>query len=65
MRWLVGSVPDWNKLFGEAYKALKPGGWVETYDCDAAFYSDDGSVVPKSALSQWAVIYARGLQSLG
>ncbi|KAM0544806.1 hypothetical protein ACHAPJ_011636 [Fusarium lateritium] len=29
-RWLIGSVIDWTALFKQAYKALKPGAWLQT-----------------------------------
>ncbi|CAJ0552277.1 Ff.00g062560.m01.CDS01 [Fusarium sp. VM40] len=32
IRWLIGSIPDWNQLFREAYKTCKPGGWVESFE---------------------------------
>lgn len=64
-RWLVGSVPDWDALFRQAYKALKPGGWIETLDTNAFFESDDGTVTEKNATGQWAHIFLGGFQKLG
>ncbi|EFX01042.1 methyltransferase type 12 [Grosmannia clavigera kw1407] len=64
-RWLIGSVPDWTVLMKQAYAALKPGGWIETYECNGFFQSDDDSVPEMSALAQWGVIFREGARKLG
>ncbi|KAF5025563.1 hypothetical protein F66182_2371 [Fusarium sp. NRRL 66182] len=43
MRWLIGSIADWTALFKEAYKSLKPGGYVESYEPSSCTESDDGT----------------------
>ncbi|KAM0360481.1 hypothetical protein ACHAP4_002560 [Fusarium culmorum] len=65
MRWLVGSIADWTALFKEAYKSLKPGGWVETYEPSATVESDDNSVLPGSAMSQWQKFFVEGGRKMG
>lgn len=57
MRWLVGSVTNWEALFGQAYRALRPGGWLESYEGAAIMESDDGSVSENSAMGQWGKIF--------
>ena len=37
MRFLIGSVTDWDALFAQAFRVLKPGGWVESLDNDGFF----------------------------
>ncbi|KAH7308947.1 methyltransferase type 12 [Stachybotrys elegans] len=64
-RWLVGSVPDWDALMQQAYKTLKPGGWIEVFEFNGAFDSDDGSVTEKSAHGQWGYIFREGAKALG
>ena len=50
-RWLFGSIVDWTELFRQAYRACKPGGYVETFEPDAWLTSDDGTVKETDALS--------------
>ncbi|KAM0326606.1 hypothetical protein ACHAQA_006475 [Verticillium albo-atrum] len=65
MRLLVGSIADWNSLFKEAYKSLKPGGWVESREGSPFIRSDDGTIKNKSAMQQWGPIFAKGGQTIG
>ncbi|KAJ3540902.1 hypothetical protein NM208_g3735 [Fusarium decemcellulare] len=64
MRWLVGSIKDWTALFKEAYKILKPGGYIESYEPSSRIESDDGTVLKKSALSQWENFFVEGGRKL-
>lgn len=43
-RYMCGSIQDWPKLFEQAYKQTKPGGWVEFQDFHLTNYSEDGSL---------------------
>ncbi|KAI1042213.1 hypothetical protein LB505_002957 [Fusarium chuoi] len=65
MRWLVGSIADWKSLFKEAYKCLKPGGYIESYEPSSRVESDDGTVQPGSALSQWEKFFVEGGRKIG
>lgn len=65
MRWLVGSIADWKSLFKEAYKCLKPGGYIESYEPSSRVESDDGTVLPGSALSQWEKFFVEGGRKIG
>lgn len=53
----MGSVADWDALYAEAYRALRPGGWIESYEAFGCIVSDDDSVPPTSALGQWGKIF--------
>ncbi|KAF4984492.1 hypothetical protein FZEAL_340 [Fusarium zealandicum] len=65
MRWLIGCVTDWTALFQEAYKSLKPGAWVESFEVNGFFESDDDTVTEKTALGQWGIIFREGAKKLG
>ncbi|KAL2757324.1 hypothetical protein ACRALDRAFT_1067939 [Sodiomyces alcalophilus JCM 7366] len=54
MRFLFGTVSDWDALFREAYRCCRPGGWVETCELDFYFCSDDQSIRPWHAMrTKW------------
>ncbi|KAK3399766.1 S-adenosyl-L-methionine-dependent methyltransferase [Sordaria brevicollis] len=65
MRMLSGVIDDWNKLFRNAYRCCKPGGWVESMGTNAEFLSDNGSIKPGSALHQWGKVFKEGGRKLG
>ncbi|MBE3041229.1 methyltransferase domain-containing protein [Candidatus Bathyarchaeota archaeon] len=64
-RWLVGSIADWTALYKEAFKALKPGGWLETHEPSTDIVSQDDTVSPQTALGQWGMIFVEGGRKLG
>jgi CBS domain-containing protein len=65
MRWLVGSVSDWDELFAQAYRALKPGGWIESHEGAPIYESDDGTVTETSALGQWGKLFVNFGEEIG
>lgn len=65
MRWLVGSISDWDALYAEAYRALRPGGWLESYEGFGCIESDDDSVPTTSAIGQWGAIFNNFGASIG
>ncbi|KAF5691039.1 methyltransferase [Fusarium denticulatum] len=65
MRWLVGGIADWKCLFKEAYKCLKPAGYIESYEPSCRVESDDGTVLPGTALSQWKKFFVEGGRKMG
>lgn len=64
-RYLVGSIIDWTALFKEAFKCLKPGGWLESFEGSPHMISDDGSVPERSAISQWGKFFEEGGKKMG
>lgn len=65
MRWLMGSIPDWYALFAEAFKTLRPGGWVESFEASSVTSSDHAVIPPDSALGQWGRFFVEGGERLG
>lgn len=65
IRWLFGSIKDWDELYREAYRALKPGGWIESHEASTQFRSDDGSVNDETAMGQFGRFFADGGKKMG
>ncbi|KAG7284720.1 hypothetical protein NEMBOFW57_009329 [Staphylotrichum longicolle] len=65
IRYLFGSIPDWDELFKQAYRVLKPGGYIETFEADALVFSEDGTVKEGSPLDQWGKVFKEGGKKFG
>lgn len=65
IRWVPGTVHDWKWLFEQAYRALKPGGWLESLDNDGFFRSDDGTMSETTATYDWKRIAIEGAKNMG
>lgn len=65
IRYLIGSIIDWPALFKEAFKATKPGGYLESYEVSPTLHSDDESLPADSALAQWGSIFIDGALKTG
>lgn len=65
MRYLTGSIPDWYFLFEQAFRCTKPGGYVENFEGQPRFMSDDGTVTEDSALTQWGKLFTEGGKIIG
>jgi len=65
MRFLVGSIDDWNTLMSRAFQACKPGGWIESFEPSVYIESDDGTVTDKMALGQWGKLFSEGGRKFG
>src|SRR5262249_10349904 len=65
MRTLTGSIQDWSKLFRQAYDALKPGGWIESYESEADFRSDEAELAPDSPLRMWPELFIEAGRNIG
>ncbi|KAL4405408.1 S-adenosyl-L-methionine-dependent [Colletotrichum abscissum] len=57
MRFLTGSVRDWEFLVGEAYRCLKEDGILESSEPSFLIESDDGTVDQRSAWNQWHGVF--------
>jgi len=47
------SLKDWSHFYQEAFKVLKPGGWVESQEFDYHGLSEDGTIDPNCRLRFW------------
>ncbi|CVK98103.1 related to TAM domain methyltransferase [Fusarium mangiferae] len=65
IRYLVGCIPDWDELFRQAWKALKPGGFLESFEASPSIESDDDTVLPDSAMAQWGGIFIKAAETVG
>ena len=65
MRWLAGSTGDWPALFKEAYRCLKPGGYIESFEPSSCFESDDGTLPENSAMIQCGKFFVEGGKAIG
>ncbi len=52
-RAMGGSIKDWKFLYGEIYKHLKPGGWVEIQEYETWALSNDPKVEIPPNLLKW------------
>ena len=65
IRYLYGSIRDWDALYREAFKACKPGGWVENAEASPVLESDDREIPPTSAVSEWGKFFLEGGKKTG
>ncbi|KAJ9653512.1 hypothetical protein H2198_007294 [Neophaeococcomyces mojaviensis] len=59
------SLRSWPHFFSEAYKALKPGGWVECQEFSHHRMSDDNSIPVGSRITHWENLWTEGMQRIG
>jgi ubiquinone/menaquinone biosynthesis C-methylase UbiE len=52
-RVLAGSIKDWPALYCEAYKHVKPGGWIEAQEHEVGVFSDDGTDEKAVDIKKW------------
>ncbi|WEW54703.1 hypothetical protein PRK78_000125 [Emydomyces testavorans] len=43
-RGMGGSIADWDRLYAQIYKNLRPGGWVEMQEYETGMRSDDNTL---------------------
>jgi len=65
IRYMVGCVKDWVGLYREAYRCLKPGGWIEHMDCSVGLWCDDRSIPEGSVLDEWVGIFRKAGPLMG
>jgi SAM-dependent methyltransferase len=65
IRYMTGCVKDWTVLYQEAYRVLKPGGWIEHMDCSVGLWCDDGSIPEGSVFDQWVDMFKKAGPIMG
>ncbi|KAL7270647.1 hypothetical protein RUND412_006641 [Rhizina undulata] len=65
IRHMAGFIYDWSRLYQQAFKALKPGGWIEVQDYSKLFSCDDGSLSEDNYLVEWESTWELAAESLG
>ncbi|KAF3932554.1 hypothetical protein ABW20_dc0104155 [Dactylellina cionopaga] len=56
-RYMLGSIKDWPRLIQQAFKALKPGGYLEILEPDSEIRCDDESLPHDAPLAQWSQLF--------
>ncbi|EEQ90671.2 TAM domain methyltransferase [Blastomyces dermatitidis ER-3] len=65
MREIAGSVHDYPKLFGQAYRHLAPGGFLEVQGMETKFFSDDGTHERAVTATQWQQLLEEASRQVG
>lgn len=64
-RAIASGIKDWPSLIEQAFKNLKPGGWLELQEFHLPFTCDDGSLPPESALAKFSVEQFQAIERTG
>ncbi|KAI0835679.1 S-adenosyl-L-methionine-dependent methyltransferase [Hypoxylon sp. FL0890] len=66
IRYLFGAIADWSALFRQAFRCCKPGGWVQSCECDVEMCSDDDTIKEDSVINTfWNPLYKELSKKLG
>lgn len=64
-RAMGGSISDWDQLYGEIYKHLKPGGWVEIQEYETWLQSEDGTDSLAPSMKEWQKVINEASKGFG
>lgn len=64
IRQLTGFISDWPKLYAQALRVLKPGGYFEAVDF-LGIACDDSSVPEDSYMFRWSKLWSDGVSGAG
>lgn len=65
LRYMMGSIGNWPRLYKQAFKAMKPGGYIEHFDLTPTFESDDGTLSEDSPLNRWGPLGIEASEKMG
>lgn len=54
IRGLFGSIADWPRLYREAFRHVRPGGYIEQIEWSVHNRSSDGTLSPNAVLARWS-----------
>lgn len=54
LRGLFGSIADWPAFYSQAFKHIKPGGYIEQVEWSVHNRCQDGRLSPNGVLSRWS-----------
>ncbi|KAK6527520.1 hypothetical protein TWF694_004503 [Orbilia ellipsospora] len=64
-RYMLGSIQDWPRLFRQAFRALKPGGYIEILEPDSTLRCADDSLRDDSPLLKWNKLFVEAAETSG
>lgn len=59
------TLKDWPHFYREAFKSLRPGGWVEGHEFSYIRQSDDDSLPADSCIAEWERKWTEGINRAG
>ena len=59
------SLKDWPHFYREAFKVLRPGGWVESQEFSYKRTTDDNTLPADSIVTKWEELWTEGIQRIG
>ncbi|KAK2011582.1 S-adenosyl-L-methionine-dependent methyltransferase [Colletotrichum eremochloae] len=65
LRHMAAFIRDWPKLLSQAYRVLKPGGWIEFQDLCMRMASDDGTMAPDYGPAKMISLVEQGMATWG
>ncbi|KAF5594780.1 methyltransferase [Fusarium pseudocircinatum] len=67
IRYLQGTIADWDRLYGQMYKALKPGGWFQHIEPDLQMLSQNPEIKvdDEHIFTRWAKVFTQVGETIG
>ncbi|KAF3803983.1 Secondary metabolism regulator LAE1 [Colletotrichum gloeosporioides] len=65
LRHMSPAIRDWTKVLDQAYRVLKPGGWIELQEMWWFYHCDDGTMPEDYALTKMIKLIWDGLEKFG
>src|SRR5437667_7991972 len=65
IRYMIGSIKDWPKLYKQAFRCLKPGGILEHIDYELEIKCDDGTMPDDCIWHDWSRLFVDSGEKLG